>query len=108
MYKDGERSYSGYYDELSYYCPYQYRVDTFTYPYYYCGPGDYYMEADKGSYTSIALFSLVSILMQIAGLTVYLKSIKDKTDGTNYKGMLYATELTWGMTSMSGLFAYFR
>ena len=34
-------------------------------------------------------------------------NIVDRIDGTNYKGMLIATQLTWGMTSFSGMWAYF-
>ena len=37
----------------------------------------------------------------------YIKTVVDRVDGTNYKGMLVANQLTWGLTSFVGLYALF-
>lgn len=41
------------------------------------------------------LMAFASNLISIGGLWAYTEQIVDKTDGPNYKGMFYATELTW-------------
>ena len=39
--------------------------------------------------------NFVSALMVIGSLYAYTQQIMDKTNGTDYKGFLFATELTW-------------
>ena len=95
------RSYSYYYNGESY--PYPYNYYGYSWGNYY-GP---YYEYEEPSYTPLALFGIVSFIMQIASVAVYTMNIHDRVDGTNYKGMLIATQLTWGMTSFSGMWAYF-
>ena len=86
-------------------CDYWGITDYLDYGHYYPYP-DYYRYEDS-SMIPIALFSMVSFLMQIMGLAAYTESIMAKTGGTNYKGMLIALQLTWGMTSFSGVWATF-
>ena len=80
----------GYYNGNNnyYYCTYEYgygEVCSVSPPYYY-----YNHHQEPESLASVALFSLSSFMMQIGGLAVYTQSIMDRTDGTNYKGMLLA------------------
>jgi len=65
-------------------CAYPY-PEPYPLPYYY-----YNHRQEPESLASVALFSLSSFMMQIGGLAVYTQSIMDRTDGTNYKGMLLA------------------
>ena len=95
--------YYGYPTTTSYVNP-----DYYGYGYYgYANslPYWYYNYDSNDSMVPITLFSLVSFLMQISGFAIYTKSIKDKTDGTNYKGMLFANQLTWAMTGFTGIWA---
>lgn len=40
-------------------------------------------------------------------MATYFGAIADRTDGKNYRGMLLANQLTWGLTSFVGLYALF-
>lgn len=66
-----------------------------------------YPEPAPESKAPVAVFSLVSLLIQISGMGVYFGLIHDKDFGASVRGMLLANQLTWGLTSILGLYALF-
>jgi hypothetical protein len=82
---------------------YPYPYDPYATPY----PIYQYTEPAPESKAPVAVFSLVSLLMQFGGMGVYFGLIHDKDFGASVRGMLLANQLTWGLTSILGLYALF-